>query len=115
MEANIMRMVNDDYMIEIETIIKSKRRLYYISNITEYLAQLFINVSIILAFLCANYKYTPLIIASGCAGVLNISMMRLSHYARSEMLERADTLQKSLATIKLENVPQIVVPDDSTL
>lgn len=108
----VQAAVRDDYVKEIKTIISSKRTLYYLSNWAEYMAQVFIIISSISAFVGAYYKETALMILTGCSGVLSISMTRLSAYAKNEMLERSVTLSKSLATIGIENAPSIIVDSE---
>ena len=111
LKEKVLDMVIEDFKREIFIIIRSKRRLYIVTNWTEYLAQISIFLSAIVAFVGGFYKIEILTIVAGCLSVLSISLMKLSSYADREMHERANSLVKSMNTIGISTnvLPQIVI------
>lgn len=111
--TKIADLIESDYENEIKFIIGSRRRLYRVSIVTEYLGHIFLALGTIVAFAAGSLKINELIFVTGVLGVISMSMLKMSMYMYNERNERSSTLAASLKTIGLNSTPEIVVVNEN--
>lgn len=103
--------INGDFVEEIRTIVKSKRRLYQAANYFEYVSVILIIIGNIICFATGFFNLTMLAFVSGAVTTTGIGCGSISKYCQKESLERAKTLRESAKTLNIENIPEIVIDD----
>jgi hypothetical protein len=113
MDQTIENLIKDDFKRELETIVKSKHRMYKAYIISEYFEQLFLFSAAILVFANGFFPYKILAFSSGVCTVLVYAMKRLSINFRNEFDERNRTIKESLKTIGIKNIPEIIIAEEN--
>jgi hypothetical protein len=105
-ERILFQIIEPSYYLDIETIIKNRRRWHICGHVFETFSKILIACSGILSF-SSGYYDTPILgFLAGSSSTLSLASVQFSSYCFKESKDNTEELNKLLTKINLDTIPE---------
>jgi hypothetical protein len=101
----LIQIIEPSYYLDIESIIKSRRRWRVCGHIFETISKVMIACSGILSFSSGYYAVPVLGFLAGSSSTLSLACVQFSSYCFKESKDNTEELNKLLTKINLDTIP----------
>lgn len=108
-------LIDVSYYDDIRFNLKSKSVWKFVGDGSEVLAHVATGAASILAFSTGFFDNYVLSYVAGCLGIVALVLAKFSSYAMGESRERTEQVNKLLASLGMESIPDIVIDSSASL